>query len=56
MVTGLASYNVQLLWIESIKFSKITEIQGDEIWLLVGSGIGFQTTSTIFLERTVYKI
>ena len=30
--------------------------QGDEIWLLVGSNIGFQTASMISLERILYKI
>ena len=50
MVMGAASYNVEHLWIEPVKFSKTCEI-----WLLVGSGIGFQTSSTISLEQTVYK-
>ena len=40
---------------ESDTFSKMTKTQGNEIWLLVGSGIGFQTDSIIALERTVYK-
>ena len=53
MVTGAASYNVKLWGIESVTFSKMTNIQIDEIWLLVGSGIGFQTGSTISLQRTV---
>ena len=53
---GVASYNVQFLWIESVTFSTMTTMQGDEIWLLVGSGTGFQTASMISLERTVYKI
>ena len=34
----------------------MTNIQGVEIWFLVGSGIGIQVASTISLERTVYKI
>ena len=34
----------------------MTNIQGDEIWLLVGSGSGFQTDSMISLEWTVYTI
>ena len=50
MVTGAASL------IEFVTFSKMTNIQGDEIWLLLGSGIGFQTVSMISLERTMYKI
>ena len=56
MVTGQASYNVYSLWSESVKCSKITNIQGDEMWLLVGRDIGVQTTSLISVERTVYKI
>ena len=56
MVMGVASYNVELLWIESVTFSKMTKLQGDEIWLLVGSGTGFQTYSMISLERTVYNM
>ena len=40
----------------NVTFSKMTNIQGDEIWLLLGGGIGFQTASTISLERTEYKI
>ena len=40
----------------NVIFSKMTNIQGDEIWLLVVNGIGFQTASTVSLERTVYKI
>ena len=57
MVTGAASYNVYLLWIESVKFSKITNItvMHDEIWLLVDSGIGFQTISTISLKGQCVK-
>ena len=38
-----------------VTFSKMTNIQGDDIWLLVGSGISFQTASMICLERTVFK-
>ena len=34
----------------------MTSIQGDEMWLLVGSGIGFQTASKMSLVMTVYKI
>ena len=34
----------------------MTNIQGDEIWLFVDSGIGFQTTSIISLEGTVLNI
>ena len=56
MVIDAASYNVQLLWIDSVKFSKMTNIQDDEIWLLVGMDIGFQINSTICVERTQYKI
>ena len=34
----------------------MTNIQGDKICLFVGSGIGFQKASMIFIESTVYKI
>ena len=37
----------------NLTFSKMTNIQ---VWLFVGSGIGFQTAYTISSERTVYKI
>ena len=33
----------------------MTQLQGDEIWLLIGSGIGFKTASVISLEKTMYK-
>ena len=56
MVSGVVSYNVELLGIKSVKCSKITNIQSDKIWLLVGCAFGFQTDSMISLERTVYKI
>ena len=51
-------YNVQLLLIEFVTFSKIkkvTNILGDEIRLLVGSGICLQTASIVSLQMTVYK-
>ena len=30
--------------------------QGDKVWLLVGSGIGFQRASMISLEMYVYEL
>ena len=67
MIYAFSNVNeVKCLWLQvqhqhnfcgsNVTFSKITSIHGDEISLLLGIGIDFQTASMISLERTVYKI